>query len=79
MPVCLKSAGEAVGDVGAQSRATRRVGGLESGKGLDWGAKKGSRPLCPDCGQHFANAEDAYHALQVIGQDMQTHLGAHAR
>ena len=28
---------------------------------------------------HRANAQDAHHALQVVGKDVQNHLGAHAR
>jgi len=77
--LCPGSAGAAVGDAGAQRRPMSRVGGLDGGNGLDLGAKKGSRALCPDGGKHFSDAQDAHHALQVIGQDVQTHLGAHAR
>ena len=56
--VGLNSAGETVGDAGAQSRPRRRVGGLHGRSGLDWArimaspSMSGLRPAfrrCPGC------------------------------
>src|SRR5271154_88205 len=62
-----------------QRWALRRVDRLERGNGLELGAKKGSRAPCPERSKHFADAQDPHYALQVIGQDVQTYFGAHAR
>src|SRR5438105_15655070 len=40
--------------------------------------KKRVRSLSPHHSDHFADAQDAHHAFQVVGKDMKTHLGAHA-